>query len=246
MYKLATGLLFLVPLLLPALPVTFTGSSGARAASSKFDAVGTNLVVTLTNTSSADPEGPADILTAVFFSITGSNPTLTTSSAVLAAGSTVKANGGATDAGGVVGGEWAYKAGISAHGANRGISSSGLGLFAPSDRFSGTNLQGPDEPNGVQYGITTSSDAAANDNGGISSEGLIKNSVIFTLGGLSAGFDPSVAITSVVFQYGTALTEPTVAGIRSTSAVPEPTSVVLLATLLAFTGVQVRRKVARS
>ena len=54
-----------------AAPITFSGSSGTRAASVTFDTSGTNLIVTLTNTSAFDALVPIDILTAVFFSLAG-------------------------------------------------------------------------------------------------------------------------------------------------------------------------------
>ena len=60
-------------------------------------------------------------------------------------------------------------------------------------------------------------------NGGLSGEGLIKNSVVFTLGGFSG--DPSVNIIDAYFQYGTASTEP---GFPSDPNIPEPGSLTLL------------------
>src|SRR5262245_47885599 len=98
--------LLLTPLPSQATPITFTGSSGSLSAEATFDTSGTNLIVTLTNTSGSNVVNAAQVLTAVFFSLTG-NPALGRTSAVLNAGSTV-INGGVTDPGGVVGGEWAY------------------------------------------------------------------------------------------------------------------------------------------
>lgn len=182
-------------------------SVGNRAASARFQVSGTNLIVTLTNTSTADVTEPVYVLTGVFFDITGPTVTLSRTSAVLAAGSTVI--GAAQPAGGVVGGEWAYKSGLSGapFGTHNGISSSGLGLFGPSDRFPGDNLSGPTDPDGLQYGITSAGDNPATHNGGADTE-LIKNSVVFTLAGVPEHFDPSTRIVNVAFQYGTALTEP--------------------------------------
>ena len=56
--------------------VTFNASSGSRAAQAKFQDSGSDLIVTLTNTSTADALVPIDVLTGVFFSISG-NPSLT-------------------------------------------------------------------------------------------------------------------------------------------------------------------------
>lgn len=192
--------------------VTFTGSSGSLSAEATFASSGSDLQVTLTNTSSADVLVPTDVLTAVFFSIAG-NPTLTPLSAVLAPGSTVLF--GTTDPGGVVGGEWAYKSAS-------GVSSTGLGIFGPGDRFPGSNLQGPTSPDGLQYGITSAGDNPSTGNTPVTgTNALIKNSVIFTLGGLPVGFALN-DIGDVVFRYGTSLSEPSFPG---TPQVPEPASV---------------------
>jgi len=208
--------------------VTFTGSAGTRNATVTFDAQGTNLVVTLTNSSLNDVLAPVDVLTGVFFDVGGSPLALTRTSAVVPAGSIVLFGG--TDPGGVVGGEWAYVGGLSGapHGAAYGISSSGLGLFGPGDVFPGTNLQGPADPDGIQYGITSTGDNPATGNTPVTgANALIKDTVVFTLGGLPAGFNPG-RITNVSFQYGTALDEPNVPG------TPAPASAVLGAMGLAL------------
>src|SRR5688500_6084861 len=159
----------LVPMLLPAVPVSFTGSSAAGSASALFDTSGSNLAVTLTNTATTDALIQTHILTGVFFNFaSGAAPALTTVSAVLGSGGVVYGNGGATGAGGSVGGEWAYKGGISTHGQDRGISSAALGVFGPGDVFPGSgNLEGPPSPNGIQYGITTAGDNPVTCNGGV-------------------------------------------------------------------------------
>ena len=198
----------------------FTASVGTRAASALFDATGSTLTVTLTNTSAFDSLIPVDILTALFFDIGGAPLTLTTSSAVLGAGSTVLFGG--TDPGGVVGGEWAYVAGLTGapFDAAYGISSSGLGLFGPAALFPGTNLQGPDSPDGLQYGITSLLDNPATGNTPVTGENaLIQNSVVFKLEGLPVGFS-TTSIGNVSFQYGTSLSEPNI---------PAPGSLALLA-----------------
>src|SRR5262245_7108013 len=220
-----------------ATSITLTGTgTGGLKASVTFDNVvvsGTHyLQVTLTNTGNYNASKPTDILTGVFFNIQGSNPTLTRFSATLASGSTVKdIDPDPTN----LGGEWAYKAGLSVGGEfTRGISSSGLGLFGPGDRFPGPNLQGPNDPDGIQYGITTLNDpddtGSGNDKGGILGQGMARNSVVFLLGGIGAGFDPYTAFYEVRFQYGTSLTEPSFeSNYRGTSTrVPEPSSLALL------------------
>jgi hypothetical protein len=200
----------------------FTGSSGNLNASADFEVSGVNLVVTLTNTSLSDVLVPVDVLTAVFFTLPG-DPTLTRVSAALGAGSAVFFGG--TDPGDVVGGEWAYLDGLvgAPGGADEGIGSAGFGLFGPGDVFPGTNLQGPGDPDGLQYGLTSAGDNTATGNSPVTGDfALIQNSVVFTLSGLTGGFDTS-AITNVSFQYGTALTEP-----NMPVEVPEPGTMVLL------------------
>ena len=207
-----------------AAPVVFTGSNGTLRASATFTQIGTNLQVTLANTSTNDVLGPPDVLTAVFFTLAG-DPTLNRVSAVIAAGSTVLFGG--TDPGGVVGGEWAYVNRLSGSplGANEGISSSGLNLFGPSNRFPGSNLQGPASPDGLQYGITSAGDNSATGNGAVTGgNALIKNAVVFTLSGLPANYmlTPS-SISQVSFQYGTATSEPNVVG-TNPDLIPEPSA----------------------
>jgi hypothetical protein len=234
-----------------ATPITFTGTDGSRAASALFAASGTDLIVTLTNTWTADAMVPTDVLTGVFFDIDiAGNPALGRTSAVLNSGSTVLFGG--SDAGGVVGGEWAYKNSLSvASGVGtQGISSSGLGLFGPGDRFPGTDLQGPPSGSvdGLQYGLTTAGDDPTTGNTPMTgTNALIKNSVVFTLGGLPTGFDPSSSVSKVYFQYGTALDEPRFSGDLPPpvgGAVPEPMTLLAILSALGSVGAYVRRRLA--
>lgn len=183
----------------------FSGSSGSLAASAEFNTSGSQLFVYLTNTSTADILVPADVLTAVFFEISGAPITLTRVSAVLGPGSFV--TNGPQPAGGVVGGEWAsgYKATGYPGGYRYGISSSGLGDFGPGDRFPGDDLDPPPNPDGLQYGIASAGDNPATHNGGANTP-LIQNEVRFTFDGLPADFDLN-RITAVRFVYGTAYGE---------------------------------------
>jgi hypothetical protein len=170
-------------------------------ASVSFDVVGTNLVVTLTNTSLADVLAPGHVLTGVFFDLPD-GVTLTPVSALLGTGSTVFFG---PDGGGNVGGEWAYAAltGPLAP-ANAGISSTGLGLFG-NGNLGGSNLQGPASLDGLQYGITSAVDNPSTGNAAVTGgNALIKNRVVFTLSGIDAGFVPGT-ISNVGFQYGTSL-----------------------------------------
>jgi hypothetical protein len=193
-----------------------------------FDIVGGNLLATLTNTSGLDVLVPADVLTGVFFDITG-DPLLTAVSANVASGSSVLF--GTTDPGSGVGGEWAYTNDLSGApgGARQGISSSGLGLFGPALLFPGSNLQGPSSPDGLQYGITSAGDNPATGNAAVTgANALTKNAVDFVLTGLPVNFSLA-SISNVSFQYGTALSEPSFPG-NPGGEVPEPSTVVLFAT----------------
>ena len=196
-----------------AVPVTFSGSSGSLSAQADFDIVGGQLKVTLTNTSPSDVLAPSDVLTAVFFDVNVGG-VLTPVSAVLDSGSTVFYDPDGQPAGGVVGGEWAYLAGlVGAPGsATEGISSAGLSPLFGNANFPGANLAGATAVDGVQYGLLSTGDNTATGNGGITgSGGLIKKSVVFTLSG--SGLPSSLSsgdISHVSFQYGTATTEPNV------------------------------------
>ena len=236
-----------------AAAVTFTGSdSFGRAASATFDTSGTNFLVTLTNTSSADVLVPTDVLTGVFFNISG-DPTLGRTSAVLNSGSTVFYDPDGQPAGGVVGGEWAYNADVSSdslRGVNQGISASGLGIFGRSNRFPGADLTDNENVGGLDYGILSAGDNSATGNGGVTgSGGLIRNSVVFTLSGLPTGFNPLTSVRNVFFQYGTNLSEPRIAGTATSTpnpnsqSVPEPSTMAgLLVTGLAAVRSRSKRK----
>lgn len=214
--------------------VTFAAASGTRAASAVFDVVSGNLQVTLANTSAFDVLVPVDVLTAVFFDITG-NPLLSRFSGILTTGSAVLF--GTTDPGGVVGGEWAYvnSASGAPGGARQGISSSGLGIFGSGNRFPGNDLQPPTDPDGLQYGITSAGDNPLTGNAPVTgSNALIKNSVTFALGALPQGFSLT-QIGNVSFQYGTSLSEPFI-------PVPEPESYAMMLAGLGLLGFVARRR----
>ncbi|MBI5376014.1 MAG: PEP-CTERM sorting domain-containing protein [Candidatus Schekmanbacteria bacterium] len=232
---LITGILIFfvtIPFQAIATPITFNGSDGLLSASATFDIVGGNLKVTLTNTSTNDVLAPSDVLTALFFSITG-DPELTKISAIIDSGSTYYFDTTPpVPVGGDVGSEWAYKNGLSmSNGATQGISSSGLGLFGPSDRFDtshGSNyLDFPADPDGLNYGILSAGDIITTGNAKVTGgTPLIKNSVIFTLGGLPSAFSLN-QISSVLFQYGTGLSEPQIV-VTNVRPTPEPTTIILL------------------
>jgi len=167
-----------------------------------------------------------DLLTAVLFDVTGGGLSLTRTSAVLGAGSSVFYDPDGQPAGGVVGGEWAYKSGISGAPGNRsyGISSTGVNIFGPGDLFPGPDLQPPISPDGPQYGLLSAGDDVTTGNSAIlNSGGMIKDAVVFTLGGAGVNFDLS-RITNVFFLYGTAIGE----GGYDGHTTPAPSAVALL------------------
>jgi hypothetical protein len=237
----------------PAHAVSFGFTSGGLGASADFSIVGGNLQVVLTNTGTGNVLIPIDVLTGVFFDVNGVG-NLTPVSALLSGGSTVffgPSNGGN------VGGEWAYKSGlVGAPAGTEGISSSGLGLFDPPDRFSTAaldNLQGPDEPDGLQYGITSAGDDTGTGNAPVTGlNALIKNQVTFILSGSGLPSESGLDITNVVFQYGTALEDRHCSAIECVGTgaggggtgdqIPEPSSLILLGSGLLVLARAARRK----
>jgi hypothetical protein len=209
-----------------ALSFTYFGTNGLLNASATFEQAGTNLIVTLSNTSTNDVLVQSNVLTAVFFTLAG-DPELSRISAKLAPASSVLF--GTTDPGKVVGGEWAYVNHLSGapYGADEGISSAGFGLFGAGDLFPGSNLQGPASPDGLQYGITSAGDNPATGQSAVTGDNaLIKNAVVFTLAFNTNYVLTADSITVLSFQYGTSLTsaDPDIVVI-----VPEPATGAIVA-----------------
>lgn len=215
---------------------TGPGANGATLfASATFEVSGSSLIVTLANT--APPEHfaavPADVLQAIYFDIAGT-PALTPVSALLAPGSI--AINASQPAGGNVGGEWAYAAGLvgAPHDAAYGISAAGHGFFGAAN-FNGPDLDPPVAVNGMNYGIVSGIASNANPQlSGNRANPLIQNAVVFTL---DLGNQQLSArdISNVSFQYGTSLTDPNI-----TPIVPEPMTLSLMA--LGIAGLALRKR----
>ena len=213
-------LFFVLALTGVASPVTYMGGDASHAAEVSFGVMDANtLQIRFANTFGGDNQVPTDVLTAFFFDAANWPLSVTPYSVVLGPGSVVLF--GSTDHGGNVGGEWAYKCGLVGAPAACGVSSVGLGLFGPPDLFPGSNLQGPESPDGLQYGLLSAGDNPATGNTPMTGQyALIQNSVVITLKGNFANFDPLLNISYVEVQTGTGMEDPRF----HLDAVPEPSS----------------------
>jgi hypothetical protein len=212
----------------------YSGSSGNLSASALFDLSGNTLTVTLTNTSKADVLVPTDVLTGVFFNTTH---TLTPVSASLDGSSVFY--GSITN----VGDGWGYASGVSAQGKNSAISASGAVMGLGHSNFS---LPNSVQLQGLDYGILSAGDNSTTGNGGVTGHGpLIKNSVKFTLT-VGSGFTLDELGQSVVFQYGTGLSDTHFgSGTPQVIVTPAPPSAVLFvvgASLSGLSGWSRRRR----
>ncbi len=215
-----------------AAPITFTGSSGSLSASATFTVVGSNLQIVLTNSGTSDALVPTDVLTGIFFDVTGI-PSLSAVSAT-SGGTSSTLNVGnpaifVSASGTNIGGAWAYEQGTLAHGALYGISAAGLGVFGTSNVFPGPNVDGDPGVDGLDYGLLPAGDNLTTGNGGLNGRTLTKNSDTFLLSlGSLPGFNPSASIHNLTFQYGTALTETSIPGRPPALETPEPVTLALL------------------
>jgi hypothetical protein len=217
-----------------AYAVTFTATRPGNdpgetlKATAIFTVSDLDLVITLSNDATFDPNDRRDILTGVFFTIAG-DPKLTPVSAELGPGSIVIGHPLPVGFAGDVGGEWAYRNALvhAPLGANEGVSSTRLKWFKAKNLFGGANLQGPKSPDGIQFGLTTLYDLPGNNHRGIRNRGLIENTVVLVLEGLPVNFTLA-DISNVTFQYGKGVKEPQITG-ELVAVVPEPGTITLVA-----------------
>jgi hypothetical protein len=109
-----------------------------------------------------------------------------------------------------------------------GISAAGLNLFGPVGNFD----PNPVKLGGIDYGIVSAGDDPSTGNGGVSHGPLIKDSIAFSLTAPN-GFSLSELGDTIVFQYGSSLSELSITGSDPPAPAPEPASVVLWTTALA-------------
>lgn len=215
---------------------TTTGPGSAPgetlSATATFSVSDLNLIVTLSNTGAFAPVNANDILTGVFFTLSG-DLKLTPVSAEVASGSSVIDHRLPLGFTGDVGSQWAYRNDLvgAPGGADEGISSTSLKWFSAKNLFSRQKPKGFGSLGGISFGITTLDDLGGHSRGNLKNQALIQNSVVFTFSGLPNDFSLS-DISDVTFQYGTGAKAPKLIGEVMANNVAEPPTIVLVAVSL--------------
>jgi len=219
------------------------GINGANlAAQATFDIAGDVLTITLKNIATADEEiggqdTPGNTLSGLFFDFVGGSA-LIKDTATIAAGSLLQGNtcstalclSTTTDVGGEFGFATSWIGGGPS--AGYGISSSGY-IGGAGTLFGGDNLDNPNAPDGINFGIISGL-GGYNPNGGLAGEPVIQDTVTFTFTGADGlSVDD---ISNVSFQYGTSFDEP--------NLVPVPAAVWLFGSGLLGLGGIARKKTA--
>ena len=204
----------------------------------------TQLEITLINRSSDAVEHPVDLLAGVAFSIIGDAEISPVSAMLGADASFVFPEASDTDLTGVtdVSGEVGFTEGTNTalNNANYAVSvNANFGLFGNMNRFdNSTNLDGPESPNGANFGLVST--------GGLDPADMqpeISGDVPLIEGPLILLFDITSGrvrdINNVSFFYGTG-EDAVYAGVLSPLLLPEPSSVALLG--LGLAGLVWRRR----
>ena len=240
-----------------AVPLTVTGSSGSLESTLKFEMVGGQLWITLSNASETGAFYPTDMLGGAFFDI-ANDPILTplwarvdTDSCLIYPGDTGCSSpatnpGPAETANQNIGGEWAYHRYASGDPISQGygIGAVGLGFFGPADRFDSTqNLGAQSAIGGGNFSLAPKggipTPATGTVNGGlVNNAPYIMSSAVFAFTA-PANFDPSLAIRNVRFQYGTSFSETSILA----DPVPEPITLAMIGGGLIALGILRRRAV---
>ena len=232
--------------------VTFNGE-GYRDGSVTYSISGSTLTITLANTAvytSDKKVVPSDVLTGVIFTLPG-GISLTPQTATVAAGSTLVQTSTCkpapcSSATTNVAGEFGYQTAPFAEngapaGPNAGIGSAGQVVGNGTQFPGGVDLDEPINMNGLNFGIVGANYASSLANNGTQKEPLINNAVTFTLT-IVGGTLLESQITNWTLVFGTDWT--TVGGDTPVpdTAVPEPSSLVLLGSGFTALAVAIRRR----
>lgn len=210
---------------------TIGGYTYSASADFMHDTLNNLLVITLTNTASAPAANQGQTLSGLYFDLTG-NPVITKASANVGPGSTiVNDSPSLNDA--LIGREYAFRNNMNAAAATftdarYGISSTGLNIFAPGDRFDTSgNLAGPASVAGDDFSIVPLSQVSFS-SGGLTGTPFVRNAMRFTLH-TPVGFNFATnSIQNVAFHYGSGQEFPTIRPPSEKPNVPEPGVTALL------------------
>ncbi len=196
-----------------------------------YDNINNLLLITLNNTAVDPVTNQAQTLSGIYFDVTG-NPVLTTNSANVGTGSTI-VNDSPNLNDSKIGQEWAFRNNMVAADATftdarYGISSTGLGIFAPTDRFDTSgNLAGPGSGSvaGDDFSIVPASQASYT-SGGLTGTPFTQSSMIYRLNTPVNFILNANTIQNVVFHYSSAQEGQSTTG--HTPDVPEPGTLAML------------------